>query len=133
MSIESHQRYADDLGAYLLDALSADETAALESHLAECPECRPEVDGLRAAADPLPRAAQTWGPPARGAGNVYEVWLKRGNQIEPSSLFSVSSNGTGAAAIPASLGGVDAVMVTSEKGPTGTMAPTSKPIIVAAT
>lgn len=37
------------VGAYLLDALEPPERAEFEGHLAVCPECREEVDSLRAA------------------------------------------------------------------------------------
>ncbi|MGY2701033.1 anti-sigma factor [Nocardioides sp. HB32] len=37
-------------GAYAVDALDGLERAAFERHLAECPECRAEVAGLREAA-----------------------------------------------------------------------------------
>ena len=64
-----------------------------------------------------------------GPGHIYEVWLKRGNQLEPASLFSVGSNGTGAAGISGSLDGVSAILVTRESGPTGATAPTAAPIL----
>ncbi|MFI9505178.1 anti-sigma factor domain-containing protein [Nocardia sp. NPDC052566] len=51
-------------GAYVLDALGLDERAAFERHLAGCPACLAEVDGLRsvaavlaAAVAPIPAAA----------------------------------------------------------------------------
>jgi len=37
-------------GAYAVDALDDDERAQFERHLAECPDCRSEVDSLREAA-----------------------------------------------------------------------------------
>ncbi|MFE6510754.1 anti-sigma factor domain-containing protein [Nocardioides sp. NPDC057767] len=37
------------VGAYLLDALVPGERTEFEAHLAVCPECREEVDSLRAA------------------------------------------------------------------------------------
>jgi anti-sigma-K factor RskA len=40
-------------GAYALDALSAEEQAAFEQHLAACPACTAEVDELREAAGKL--------------------------------------------------------------------------------
>ncbi|HEX4225860.1 MAG TPA: anti-sigma factor [Pseudonocardiaceae bacterium] len=44
-------------GAYALDALDADERAAFELHLAECPDCAHEVAELRATAARLGAAA----------------------------------------------------------------------------
>jgi len=37
-------------GAYAVDALDDAERARFEAHLAQCPDCREEVDGLREAA-----------------------------------------------------------------------------------
>ena len=50
-------------GAYAVDALDDVERARFERHLAECPECRAEVDSLREAAALLP-AATALTPPA---------------------------------------------------------------------
>ncbi|MBO0747027.1 MAG: anti-sigma factor [Acidimicrobiaceae bacterium] len=41
------------LGAYALDALDPEETAAVEDHLAECPRCRSEVAAYRNTASLL--------------------------------------------------------------------------------
>lgn len=46
MSIDIHALS----GAYAVDALDEHERAEFEAHLAECPSCRAEVDGLREAA-----------------------------------------------------------------------------------
>jgi anti-sigma-K factor RskA len=62
------------------------------------------------------------------AGRVYEVWIKRGSQVTPSSLFTVGSDGSGTAAIPDDLAGAEAVMVTREREG-GTKAPSEPPVI----
>jgi anti-sigma-K factor RskA len=51
-------------GAYAIDALDDIERAQFERHLAECPECRAEVDSLREAAALLPETSLTAPPPA---------------------------------------------------------------------
>ena len=224
MSAE-HDRYQEDVGAYLLGALEPAEQAAFEGHLAGCPECRAEVEQLRAAADALPRSVEPFAPPpslkrslmaavnedarphrepllARlfsgirpqfvlaGAavllivavlvgtelggsgdngqrvvtavvdrsrvpdatatltldngsgqlrvtgmprprpGQVYEIWLKRGDQVQPGPLFNTDKSGNGAGAIPADLGGVDAILVTREHTG-GAKKPSEAPIISA--
>ena len=63
-------------------------------------------------------------------GQVYEVWLERGDRIEPGPLFSVDRNGRGVAAIPADLDGVTAVMVTRKRAG-GAQQPTEAPVISA--
>jgi anti-sigma-K factor RskA len=50
-------------GAYALDALDDDERAEFERHLAECPTCRAEVEGLREAAAGLAELTEV-APPA---------------------------------------------------------------------
>lgn len=50
-------------GAYALDALSADEAAAFDTHMSECPACRLEVLELREAAGLMGAAQRTEVPP----------------------------------------------------------------------
>lgn len=230
MSAAEHERFSDDVGAYLLGALSEAERSAFERHLAVCHVCGDEVERLRVAADALPRSVEqfeappslkaavmaevhgdrkrrsrrTWaerlglgavspriaaataavvlalglaggvilsgiggddsggsrsiaatvdstrvgearatlvvpdgdGPgalhvramPQPRRGQVYEVWLRRGDRIVPGPLFSVDRNGSGTAAVPADLGDVDEVMVTRERAG-GARQPTEAPVI----
>jgi len=60
-----HRRFAEDVGAYLLDALDGRERRAFERHLRSCDECRREVERLRPAADVLPGSVEQVEPPAR--------------------------------------------------------------------
>jgi anti-sigma-K factor RskA len=69
------------------------------------------------------------GMPAPPRDHVYEVWLRRGNRVEPSSLFTVARDGSGAAAIPEGVDGVDEVMVTRE--PEGGSAKPSEAAVIA--
>ncbi len=43
----THEEASELLGAYALDAVEPDEHTQLEEHLATCPRCRAELDGLR--------------------------------------------------------------------------------------
>ena len=58
-----HERWADAVGSYLLEALPEDERRGFEAHLATCEACRREVADLQIAADTLPLAAVQVGPP----------------------------------------------------------------------
>jgi anti-sigma-K factor RskA len=49
----SHEAASGLLGAYALDAVDGNELTELEEHLASCPRCRAELDGLREAAGAL--------------------------------------------------------------------------------
>jgi anti-sigma factor RsiW len=70
------------------------------------------------------------GMPRPRAGQVYEIWLKRGDQVQPGPLFNTDVSGDGAGAIPNDLQGVDAILVTREKTG-GAKKPSEKPVIAA--
>lgn len=71
------------------------------------------------------------GMPKTVPGKVYEVWVKRSGNPQPTdALFAVSSTGTATVGVPGSLKGVKAVMVTAEPDG-GSRVPTSPPVIVA--
>lgn len=67
------------------------------------------------------------------AGQIYEVWLKRGNHAPSptTALFSVTASGDGDVDVPGSLRGVSLVMVTPEPAG-GTTTPTNPAVISAA-
>jgi anti-sigma-K factor RskA len=63
--------------------------------------------------------------------HTYEVWVQRGGAPQPTdALFSVSSSGGATVAVPGSISGVRAVLVTAEPLG-GSRTPTSSPVIVA--
>ncbi|MFL5885061.1 MAG: anti-sigma factor domain-containing protein [Thermoleophilaceae bacterium] len=68
------------------------------------------------------------GLPEPAANRVYEVWLLRGKQPMPVSIFNVTREGSGAAAIPEDLHDGDQVLVTRERAG-GAKAPTEQPVI----
>jgi anti-sigma-K factor RskA len=66
------------------------------------------------------------GMPQPPAGQVMQVWLQRGDDIVPSTVFAVRADGTAAAAIPGDLGDVSRVMATREPAG-GSRAPSQLP------
>jgi hypothetical protein len=68
-----HRDYRDEIGAYLLGALTDLERQALERHMEGCPECREEVERLRVAADALPRSVEQVEPPPGLKTSLMEV------------------------------------------------------------
>ena len=225
MSAAEHERFRDDVGAYLLGALDEGEQREFERHAATCHVCQDEIERLRVAADALPRSVEQYAAPPRlrralmeqvhaeatapgrrrprrrlslklprlaaaaaaaalvvgvlaghllspgtethtfaaavnaaqapgalaklvetgggarlevsgmprlAGGRVYEIWLKRGPRVDPGPLFSVDSRGNGVGAVPSSLKGVDAVMVTRERAG-GATRPSEAPLVVATT
>jgi hypothetical protein len=72
--------------------------------------------------------------PAPPSGRIYQVWLKRpGRDPEPTSvLWSTRGDGSAEVAVPGSLEGVEAVLVTDEPSG-GSDVPSKPPVISAAT
>lgn len=77
-----------------------------------------------------PAQLRVSGMPRPKPGQVYEIWLKRGDQPQPAALFNVDAQGNGVGAIPDDLGGVSAVLVTRERTG-GAQRPSEVPIISA--
>lgn len=68
-----HATHRDEVGAYLLGALSDAERASFEGHLVDCSDCRNEVERLRPAADLLPRSVEQVEPPPNLKRSLMEV------------------------------------------------------------
>lgn len=85
---------------------------------------------LRLTGDRGELILQHFPPPP--AGEVYEVWLKRGKRppSPTTALFSVTADGDGVVAVPGNLRGVSLVMVTPEPAG-GTRAPTNPAVLSA--
>jgi anti-sigma-K factor RskA len=73
MSTGDHTTFKDEVGAYLLGALSDAERASFEGHLVDCSECRQEIERLRPAADLLPRSVEQVEPPPTLKRSLMEV------------------------------------------------------------
>lgn len=65
MNAPDHNRWREDLAAYLLGALDADEATAMERHLEGCEQCREEMRWLEPALQALPEAVERQEPPRR--------------------------------------------------------------------
>jgi anti-sigma-K factor RskA/putative zinc finger protein len=75
-----HATYRDEVGAYLLGALSDAERASFEGHLVDCSDCRHEVERLRPAADLLPRSVEQVEPPPSLKHSLMEVVEREGRE-----------------------------------------------------
>ena len=73
MSVDRHEIQQENVGAYLLGALSEYEEAAFESHLDECPVCSDEVARLRPAVDALPRSVTPIEPPPELKASIMAI------------------------------------------------------------
>jgi anti-sigma-K factor RskA len=82
MSTGDHATHRDEVGAYVLGALSDAERAAFEGHLVDCAECRTEVERLRPAADLLPRSVEQVEPPPSLKRSLMEVVEREARERE---------------------------------------------------
>jgi hypothetical protein len=73
MSVDRHEIQQENVGAYLLGALSEHEEAAFLGHLDECPVCSDEVERLRPAVDALPRSVTPVDPPPDLKSSIMAV------------------------------------------------------------
>lgn len=78
-----HTTFTDEIGAYLLGALTDAERAAFEQHLAACPECSHELERLRPAAELLPRSVEQVEPPPSLKASLMEVVEREATQESP--------------------------------------------------
>jgi anti-sigma-K factor RskA len=67
------ERLEDDLAAYALGALHADEAATLERHVDGCDACAERLRWLQPAVDLLPASVEQRTPPPRLRENLMEV------------------------------------------------------------
>ncbi|RKR86328.1 putative zinc finger protein [Micromonospora pisi] len=70
-TLDSKNTFDDhvDIGGYLMETLDPEETRQVEQHLADCAECRAEVESLREwqqALETVPEAMLLDGPPEGG-------------------------------------------------------------------
>jgi anti-sigma-K factor RskA len=63
-------------------------------------------------------------------GDVYQVWMRNGKQLQPSVLFVPSRDGTAKIVLPSKTGAADEMLVTREPSG-GSQEPTSAPLVSA--
>jgi hypothetical protein len=63
MELNAHERYEDELAAYMLGSLEPPEVAAFEKHLAGCDRCQARERWLRASVEVLPSSVEQIEPP----------------------------------------------------------------------
>jgi anti-sigma-K factor RskA len=73
MTTRDHTSYQEEIGAYLLGALTDHERQAFEQHLDDCSACREEVERLRPAAEVLPRSVEQVEPPPSLKASLMNV------------------------------------------------------------
>jgi anti-sigma-K factor RskA len=78
-----HDRWRDELAAYLLGALEPGEAAGLERHVAGCEDCRQELDWLRPAVHLLPEAVERHEPPPQRRRRLFEQVREEAGTTRP--------------------------------------------------
>lgn len=73
MTTRAHEEYEENIGAYLLGALTDLEAEVFERHLMGCESCRAEVERLRLAADVLPRSVTPMRAPPELKASLMEI------------------------------------------------------------
>jgi anti-sigma-K factor RskA len=107
---ERHAEIESLLGAYALDAVSADERLAVEEHVVGCPRCRAELDAFMEVAaalgnsvDPVPhelwdRIAGHLDLAAPGEATLLEIRAKARQQLAEADALGVGPGVSWAAA-----------------------------------
>jgi anti-sigma-K factor RskA len=83
MSARDHTEYEENIGAYVLGALSELEAEVFERHLAGCVTCHEEVAHLRVAADALARSVDPIPPPDSLKASLMETVRAEAAEDEP--------------------------------------------------
>jgi anti-sigma-K factor RskA len=73
METNGHERYEDELAAYMLGSLEAAETAVFEEHLGSCQRCQTRERWLRASVEVLPSSVEQIEPPPALRERLMEV------------------------------------------------------------
>jgi anti-sigma-K factor RskA len=83
MSAADHERFAGDVGAYVLGALPEAEAAGFQRHLRECEACQEEALRLRPAVEALPRSVARVEPPASLKESLMETVRQEAARTAP--------------------------------------------------
>ncbi len=71
--MSEHEQYSEDLSLYALNALTGEDRAKLEQHLADCVSCRLELEQLRGDTALLALSAAGPRPPQRARKRLLEA------------------------------------------------------------
>ncbi|MBI4733078.1 MAG: anti-sigma factor [Chloroflexi bacterium] len=96
MSHDEHTPFRENIPAYALGALDAQDAAALESHLQTCASCRTDLAGYRAVGDHLLTALPPRNPPAALRRRLQSRLPSAQKAIRPRLNWSISRVAVGA-------------------------------------
>ena len=93
----------EDVGAYVLGALTEEEAAGFRRHLGDCVLCREEVASLQLAADALPLTAPQLPPPRRLRRRLKAQIRKRGDTVPATARARAALSGRAGMALAGAL------------------------------
>src|SRR5260221_13292587 len=71
--MSAHEQFAEDLALYALGALRGNDLVDLEKHLADCPDCRHELEQLRGDMALMALSAAGPAPPKRSEQRLMDA------------------------------------------------------------
>src|SRR5260221_6624514 len=71
--MSAHEQFAEDLALYALGALRGNDLVDLEKHLADCPDCRRELEQLRGDMALMALSAAGPAPPKRSEQRLMDA------------------------------------------------------------
>jgi hypothetical protein len=81
--MSGHEQFAEDLALYALNALSGEERAGLEQHLATCAACKLELEQLRGDGVLLTLSTMGPRPPQRARQRLLDAVAREAPAISP--------------------------------------------------
>ena len=91
MSGTTHERWRDELAAYLLGSLGDEGAAEVERHIEVCRECREELRWLRPALEVLPESVEPLQPSPGLRARIFSIPRRIRPLIVPSGIPSISA------------------------------------------
>jgi len=91
MKMSEHEQYAEDLALYAMGALTGEERAKLDEHLANCASCRLELEQLRGDTALLALSAAGPRPPQRARQRLLDAVARETRSAVASPTPSTSS------------------------------------------
>jgi anti-sigma-K factor RskA len=90
--MSEHERYAEDLALYALDALQGEDRARVVEHLAACAACRLELEQLRGDTALLALSATGPRPPQRARKRLLDAIAREGSAASSNRSISSGQN-----------------------------------------
>ena len=89
--MSEHERYAEDLALYALDALRGEDRARVDAHLATCAACRLELEQLRGDTALVALSAAGPRPPQRARKRLLDAVAREAREPRVSETSTRSS------------------------------------------